>query len=125
MPVDLDVIGEGPAVAGGRGEEPQELLGGRMQQRVAFGAEPLPVLRVLTEPLQGMRGQCCGGVEPTADDQAEVAQDLHVRRWFTVDAQLQQRVHQTGPRVLPDLHHVVDDVDAHLAMLLVDLLAVR
>ena len=37
---------------------------------------------------------------------------------------LQQRIHQARPRVLPDLEHVVEDVDTHLAVLGVDLLPV-
>ena len=67
-----------------------------------------------------MRGQRGGGVEPAADDQPEVAQDLQVGGRLTVDAQLQQRVDQAGPRILPDLHHGVDHVDAHLPVHLGD-----
>lgn len=79
---------------------------------------------MLAEPLQGMRRQRCGGVESAADDQAKVAQDLHIGSGLTVDPQLQQCVHQAGPRCLADLHHVGDEVEPHLPVLFVDLLAV-
>ncbi len=122
--LELHVLGERAAVAGCGCEEAQELLGGGVQQLVAFTAEPLALLGMLAEPFQRMRGERGGGVEPAADDQAEVAQDLHVGGRLTVDPQLQQCVHQARSRILPDLHHVVDDVEAHLAVLGVDLLPI-
>ena len=80
---------------------------------------------MLRQPLQRVRGQRGGGVEAAADDEPEVAQDLQVGRGLAVDAQLQQRVDQPRPRVLPDLHHGVDHVDAHLPVHLGDAWGVR
>ena len=68
--LDLDVFGEGAAVARRGREEAQELLGGGVQQGVALAAEPLALVRMLRQPFQRVRGQRGGGVEAAADDQA-------------------------------------------------------
>ena len=88
--VDLEVLGEGASVTGRRGVEAQELLGGGVEQGVAFAAEQLALVGILRQPFQRVRGQRGGGVEAAADDQAEVAQDLHVGRGLAVDAQSQR-----------------------------------
>lgn len=71
------------------------------------------MLRVL-QPFQRVGGQGGGGVEATADDQPEVAEDLQLRCGLTVDAHLEQAVDDAWPRVRADLDHVVDHVEPHL-----------
>ena len=118
--LDLDVLGERATVTRCGGVVAQELLGGGVQQRVAFAAEQLALVRILRQPLQRVRGQCGRGVEAAADDQPEVAEDLQIGCGLAVDAQLQQRVDQAGSRILPDLVHRGDHVDAHLPVHLGD-----
>ena len=50
--VDFGVGGDGPAVARGRREEPQELLGRAVEKRVAVATEPLALVGMLGQPLQ-------------------------------------------------------------------------
>ncbi len=104
--VDLQVLGDGAAVTRRRCEVPQELLGRRVEQCVAFAAQPLALIGVLREPLQRVRGQCRGGVEAAADQQHQHAHDLHVGRWLSVDAHSDHGVDQSGSRRLPDLRDV-------------------
>jgi hypothetical protein len=80
---DLQVIRDRAPVAGRGGEEPEELLGGRIQQRISLPAEPSALVRMLGQPLQHVSGQRGGGVESTADEEIQHADQLDVWRRLT------------------------------------------
>ena len=81
--------GDRPAVPGGRRVETQELLGGRVEQRVALAADkPVALVGVLGQPLQGVRGQRGRGVEAAADDQPQRCREISVRGGRAVDLAL-------------------------------------
>ena len=69
---------------------------------------------MLRKPFQRVRGQRGRGVEAATDDQPEVAQNLQVGSGLAVDPHLEQRVDNAGPRILADLDHVVEQIEAHL-----------
>src|SRR6266581_5268061 len=81
---DLAVGGDRASVAWRRAVEAQELLGGRIKQRVALPAQPLPLARVLGHPLERVRGQRGRGVEPAADEQGHHPEQFHVGRGLAV-----------------------------------------
>ena len=110
---DLAVRGDRAPVTRRRGVEAQELLGRRVEQRAALAAEPLPLGRVLGQPLERVCGQRGRGVEPAADEQGDHPEQFHVGRLLAVDLRLRERVDHARSRVPPDLRELAEHVLVH------------
>ena len=118
--VDLLVLGHRAPVAGGRGVEAQELLGGAVAQLLPLGDQPLPLVGVLAQPLQRVRGQRRRRVEAAADEQAHRAQHRHVVGLRAADVGVDEGVDQARPGVGADVGDVAERPHAHDLHLLVD-----